>query len=248
MSRPLLRRAATRLRRRPPTTRRELAVLLAILAGALAVLGFVELADAVLEGETLGLDRRILLMLRDQADLARPIGPPWLPATARDITSLGSYAVLGLASGAVVGFLLLLRKRASAVLVAACVIGGVALSGALKLAFQRPRPDMVPHATEVFTASFPSQHAMLSAIVYLTLGALLMRVQSAWQVKLYVIVLAVLLTLLVGASRVYLGVHWPTDVLAGWCLGAAWALLCWLAALCLQRRGAVERPDDTASV
>jgi undecaprenyl-diphosphatase len=221
-----------------------LAVLLAILAAALAALAFVALAGVVMEGEALAPDRRILLALRSPSDLARPIGPSWLPEAARDVTGLGSYAVLGLATFSVTGFLLLVRKRAAAALVAASVAGGVLLSALLKLAFQRPRPDLVPHAVEVFTASFPSQHATLSAVVYLTLGALLMRVQPNWPVKLYVMAVAVAVALLVGASRVYLGVHWPTDVLAGWCLGAAWARACWLAALWLQRRGAVEPSDD----
>ena len=110
----------------------------------------------------------------------------------------------------------------------------------LKLGFARPRPDLVPHAVEVYTASFPSGHAMLSAVTYLTLGALLIRVQPRWRVKVYILFLAISITLLVGTSRVYLGVHWPTDVLAGWCVGAAWALLCWLVALRLQREGKVE--------
>jgi undecaprenyl-diphosphatase len=100
----------------------------------------------------------------------------------------------------------------------------------------------VPHAVAVYSASFPSGHAMLSAVTYLTLGALLMRVHAQWLVKLYVLGVAILITLLVGVSRVYLGVHWPTDVLAGWCGGGAWALLCWLVAVRLQREGAIEAP------
>jgi len=248
MSARFLHEVASRLRRRSPTTRRELVVLLGILMGALAIFAFVELAGAVLEGETLTLDRRILLALRTPSDLSDPIGPQWLELVARDITSLGSYAVLGLSTAAVLGFLLLLRKHATALLVAWCVVGGWALSSGLKLVFQRPRPDIVPHSVAVYTPSFPSQHAMLSAVVYLTLGALLMRVQPDWRTKLYVMTLSVLLTLLIGTSRVYLGVHWPTDVLAGWCLGAAWALGCWLLALWLQRRGAVERPGPAPPV
>jgi undecaprenyl-diphosphatase len=120
------------------------------------------------------------------------------------------------------------------------------LSTLLKLGFERPRPDLVPHAVVVYTASFPSGHAMLSAVTWLTLGALLMRVEPRRRVKAYVLALAVLTTLLVGASRIYLGVHWPTDVLAGWCIGAAWALMCWLAALWLQRRGRVEETREVA--
>ena len=138
---------------------------------------------------------------------------------------------------------MLARQRGAARLVAVSVGGGTALSSLLKLGFARPRPDLVPHAVEVYTASFPSGHAMLSAVTYLTLAALLARVQPRRRLRIYVLALAVLTSLLVGASRVYLGVHWPSDVAAGWCVGAAWALLCWLAALRLQRTGRVERAD-----
>src|SRR3954452_17857369 len=121
------------------------------------------------------------------------------------------------------------------------------LSTALKMGFERPRPDLVPHSTRVYTASFPSGHAMLSAIAYLTLGALLARVEKLRRIKAFFLGFAVFLTLLIGVSRVYLGVHWPTDVLAGWCVGAAWASLCWFVALQLQRRGKVERPGETSA-
>jgi undecaprenyl-diphosphatase len=120
------------------------------------------------------------------------------------------------------------------------VVGGVLISQTMKWAFARPRPDLVPHGAEVFTASFPSGHSMMSAVVYLTLGALLARTQADPAVKTYVLVMAVVLTVLVGASRVYLGVHWPTDVLAGWALGGVWALICLLVMLWLQSRGQVE--------
>jgi undecaprenyl-diphosphatase len=117
----------------------------------------------------------------------------------------------------------------------------------LKLGTDRPRPDLVAHLVEVHTASFPSGHAMLSAVVYLTLGGLLSRVERPRRIKIYVLSVAVILTLLIGVSRVYLGVHWPTDVLAGWCAGATWAMLCWRVALALQRRGEIEGNTDTAS-
>jgi undecaprenyl-diphosphatase len=242
MTRRELRRGAARLLW--SAVRREWRALLAILAVAVAVLGFAELADAVLAGQTLSVDRWLLLALRNPSHPSDPIGPSWLEDAARDITGLGSHAVLGLASLAALGFLLLTRKRGAAMLVALCISSGWAMSAVLKLVFDRPRPDLVPHGVAVYTASFPSQHAMLSALVYLTLGALLIRVHPSWPVKLYVLTLAVLITLLVGLSRIYLGVHWPTDVLAGWCLGAAWALGSWRLALWLQRSGTVEAPDE----
>ena len=89
--------------------------------------------------------------------------------------------------------------------------------------------------------SFPSVHSLMSAVVYLTLGALLARMVARRRLKFYVLTLAVTLTGLVGISRVYLGVHYPSDVLAGWCVGLSWASLCWLVGRKLQRQGAIER-------
>jgi undecaprenyl-diphosphatase len=225
-----------------PRRLREAVPLLGLLLAAAALWAFVGLADEVREGDTHALDRGILLALRNPADPADPLGPRWLEEVARDVTALGGNAVLTGVTLAVIGFLALARKRGAALLVAASVGGGMALSTLLKLGFARPRPDLVPHAVEVYTASFPSGHAMLSAITYLTLGALLARVQPRWRLRIYILALAVLVTLLVGSSRVYLGVHWPSDVAAGWCVGAAWALACWLAALRLQRTGGIEAP------
>jgi undecaprenyl-diphosphatase len=227
--------------------RREIGPLAAVLLAAGSALAFGKLAEEVLEGDTRAFDRAMLLALRDPADLSDPVGPMWVEEMARDVTSLGGTAVLVLVSVAVIGFLLMVRKRGAALLVLGSIGGGVLLSTILKNVFERTRPDLVPHAVHVYTASFPSGHAMLSAVTYLTLGALLTRVQPQRRVKAYLLTVAVVLTVLIGVSRVYLGVHWPTDVLAGWCIGSAWAMLCWLAALWLQRRGQVERDTQKAS-
>lgn len=227
--------------------RLELGVLGTVLAAAAALFAFTEIADAVMEGDTRAFDEFLLLRLRDAADPSDPIGPRWLEETVRDFTALGGTGVLAAVALAVAGFLALTGKGHAAATVAVAVAGGFLLSNALKWGFARPRPDLVPHGQAVYTQSFPSSHAMLSAVVYLTLGALLARTQPLRRAKLYFLGIAALLTVVVGTSRVYLGVHWPTDVLAGWMVGAAWALLCWLAMLWLQRRGRVE-PEDAPPV
>ena len=226
--------------------RRKLGPIAALGGAAVGALGFIWLAGAVGEGSTQGLDTRLLLALRESGDPANPIGPAWLEETARDITALGSNGVLALAVIAGGLFLVLARKWATAVVLVLASAGGLALVSLLKEVFDRARPDLVPHAARVFTSSFPSSHAVMSAVVYLTLGALLARAQPDRRLKIFFAVLAVTLTLLVGASRVYLGVHWPTDVLAGWCLGAAWAMLCWSIATQLGLRDAPVKVTQAA--
>jgi undecaprenyl-diphosphatase len=214
---------------------------LLVLAGVAACLwAFVELADEVAEGDAHGFDTRVLLALRNPADPADPLGPAWIEELGRDVTALGGLGILAFITFAVAGFLWLQGNRRSMWLILLAVGGGQALSSLAKAGFDRPRPDLVPHATHVYTASFPSGHAMMAAVTYLTLGALVARTLPSRALKLYVLALAMLVTLSVGVSRVYLGVHWPTDVLAGWTAGAAWALGCWLVATWLETRGAVE--------
>lgn len=228
---------------------RELPLLLSLLLVACGLWVFIAVAGEVIEGDTHALDEALLLALRSPTDRGDPIGPPWLEVFGRDVTALGGFGLLGFITLAVAGFLALQGKRRAALFVLVAVAGGMALSVALKLGFDRPRPALVPHATLVVSASFPSGHSMLSASVYLTLGALLARMQPGRWLKLYVIALAVLVTLAVGISRVYLGVHWPTDVLAGWAAGASWAMICWTVVLWLQRHRKVERsPGDPAVV
>jgi undecaprenyl-diphosphatase len=223
-----------------PLAKRELGLLLALAIAAGALWLFVELAGEVREGTALAFDRELLLAMRTPGDLSDPVGPGWFEEMARDFTALGSMGVLALVAIAVVGYLLISRLHAAALLVAVAVGGGTLFSTLLKHAFDRTRPDLVPHSMDVYTASFPSGHSMLSAVTYLTLAALLMRLQPHRRARVYVVITAVVLTLLVGASRVYLGVHWPSDVLAGWAVGASWAIVCWAAMLWLQRRGQVD--------
>lgn len=222
----------------------EKTVLLAGLLAAAGIWTFLFVADEVVEGETQRFDERVLLALREPGDPADPVGPVWVEEAARDITALGSVTVLFLVVTSVVVALALQRRFGAMWLVLGSTLGGAALSTLLKELFGRERPGVVPHLTEVLTASFPSGHAMLSAVVYLTLGALLARLVDNLWARAWCLVSAMVFTLLVGLSRIYLGVHYPTDVVAGWAAGMAWALLCWLVASWLQRRGTVEgRPS-----
>ena len=192
----------------------------------LGVWGLAELTEEVLEGTTHSLDRQILLALRDSAEPDLPLGPWWLHEMGRDLTALGGVAVLVLATSATIGFFVLNRSYPEAVFVTMSVGGGILVSTLAKQVFDRPRPDLVAHGSLVQTASFPSGHAMMAAVVYLTLGILIADALPRRRLKIYVMVIAIVMTILVGISRVYLGVHWPTDVLAGWVAGAVWAIMC----------------------
>ncbi len=218
-----------------PRDRGELMVLLGSVLLLVLAWGFIVLAGEVLEGDTQGFDERILSSLRRPENRAIPIGPSWLRGAALDMTALGSPFVLGLAVLAISGFLALQQSYRTAVFVLLASTGGSLLNTLLKSGFSRTRPTIVPHLREVMSPSFPSGHAMTSAAVYLTLGALLMRLSKRRVTKFYCIAVAMLLTGLVGVSRVYLGVHYPTDVLAGWIIGLSWALLCWLVERLLEK-------------
>ena len=219
--------------------RHELGTLLAIGSLAAGVWLFAALADEVMEGGTRKFDSTLLLALRRPGDL-QPLGPPALLNAARDITALGGPTLLTLLTAAVSLFLALDGKKHMALFVCGSIGSGLLVSYLLKDSFDRPRPEIVPHEVYAASSSFPSGHSMLSALTYLTLGALLARSHERKLLKAYFLLMAVFLTLLIGITRVYLGVHWPTDVLAGWTAGAVWALVCWLLARWLQRRHTLE--------
>jgi undecaprenyl-diphosphatase len=182
------------------------------------------------------------MLFRDPAALSVPLGPHWLVEAARDITALGSFSVLGILVAGIVLHLVLTGVWRTGLLVLASVIGGTIISTVLKDLFDRPRPDLTG-AVEVFTASFPSGHATISAVTYLTIGVLLAERETRWQPRVLYVAGAIFLTGIVGFSRIYLGVHYPTDVIAGWSLGTAWALLCLVAASLLRSSGRIrERP------
>jgi undecaprenyl-diphosphatase len=223
----------------------EAVVLLTAFGIVIAVYGFIELADEIREGEMRHFEEWVLRAFRQPTNPAVPIGPGWLPGAVTDITALGGTAVLAMVTVIAVGYLLLQHRYAAMVLVIVAASGGGLLSGALKDAFGRTRPDIVPHLSKVGGLSFPSGHSMAAAVIYLTLGALLARFTGRRRVRAYVIAVSLTLTLLIGVTRIYLGVHYPTDVLAGWAAGLGWALGCWLVARYLQYRGTVETPRAT---
>lgn len=207
----------------------------------IAVWALAELTEEVVEGDTSTLDRTILLALRTPGDLGNPVGPPWMEEMGRDLTALGGVAVLGLTTVVVAVYFLLRRDWAQGIYILVTVGGGIAISSLAKDFFGRPRPDLVPYGSIVHTASFPSGHSMMAAVAYLTLGVLIARLQPRLMLKVYTLSVAVLLTVLVGISRVYMGVHWPTDVLAGWLAGGAWAMVCVMAARWLVHPGRAAR-------
>jgi undecaprenyl-diphosphatase len=220
--------------------RTELRWLLVGLGVSVLLFGFLALAGEVSEGDTQAFDVGILQSLRSATDPSKPIGPGWIEGALLDLTALGSTAVLGLVVLSVAGFLALQGRYRTAMVILITAISGEVLNTVMKYFFNRPRPSVVPHLREVFSTSFPSGHAMESAIVYLTLTAMLMRVAERRLTKLYCLGIGVLLTALTGISRVYLGVHYPTDVLGGWIVGFVWASICWLAALYFEPTTQIE--------
>lgn len=232
---------------RRPSGWNEWIVLLGLAAFSAAVWGFVELADDAPEGDYLHIENRILRAMRTAEDPAIGIGPSWLPEAMRDLTAMGSFLVLAIIVMLVLGWLWLRRHYRTALFVLVATVGGVLVGHGFKVMFGRERPAVVPHLTEETSLSFPSGHSMMSSVVYLTLGALIARAVPRRREKIYVVVAAALLSLLVGVSRVYVGVHYPTDVLAGWSAGTAWALLCGLVAWWMQQRGNLSKPagDET---
>ncbi|MGE5565818.1 MAG: phosphatase PAP2 family protein [Parcubacteria group bacterium] len=213
----------------------ELGALAALFIAGLGVSLFLWIADEMQEEGPHGIDERVLMFLRPGGNPHDALGPAWLQRAATELTTLGGTTNLTLIVLIAVAFLLLHKRVASALFVVTAVLGGTGISEVIKALFGRDRPPLMYRAVTSANASFPSGHAMLSTITYLTLGALLAQVMPRRRQKVFVFATAVILALIIGASRVYLGVHWLTDVLAGWSLGAAWAMICWLAAWSIRR-------------
>lgn len=209
----------------------ESRALIWVIGAAGAIWAFFNIASEVGEGETMALDKRILLALRNPADTTSPIGSHSLQEAMRDVTALGGVTVMVLVTVvAVLAFLMHGRRWHAGILALTVVLADVSSQG-LKMIYGRPRPDLTPHGSYVYSASFPSGHSTLSAATFLTLAMLIASLEPSRGTKAMVFVLAIALMLAIGFSRIYLGVHWPSDVLAGWCLGGALALAAWTALL-----------------
>ena len=220
----------------------ESRALILMIGAAGAVWGFFNIAGEVGEGETRALDTRILLALRNPADPSDPIGSRSLQEAMRDVTALGGVTVMTLVSVVGVVAFLIHRRLWHAGILAGTVLLAFVSSEGLKDLYDRPRPELVPHGSYVYSASFPSGHSTLSAATFLTLAVLIASLEPRRGTKRMVFGLAGLLMLAVGFSRVYLAVHWPSDVLAGWCLGAALALAAWTVLLRFGAREDVKGP------
>jgi len=201
----------------------------------LAVIVFCVIAHEVADGDHIPIERQFMQSLRTSA-IAGSVGKPWIVEIARDITALGSVVVLTTLTAFVVGFLALSRRFEAAAFLAIAALGGQCLNAALKTYYGRERPDPSLRWIEIDSLSFPSGHATSSAVIYLTLAVLLVRLAENRAEKIYLIAAALFISFLVGFSRVYLGVHYPTDVIAGWAVGIAWAQLCWFATQAIGRR------------
>jgi undecaprenyl-diphosphatase len=205
-------------------SRPEVQVLTVGLAAVLALAAFVSLAAEVREGDVFAIDRTVLLALRAPAHPSIGIGPPWLQESVRDISALGGFTVLTLVTALSALLLFLHRRRAQAGVFLVSVVTAQFAAEVLKGWIDRPRPMLVPHNDLVYSASFPSGHAVMTPVVYFTLAVVVAGLEPRRRLRAILPVCAAFLVLAVGTSRVYLGVHWPTDVLAGWALGLAIAL------------------------
>lgn len=224
------------LRPAAPPLRPGLIGMLAVIVVLAALAAVLHMADEIREGERFRFDAAILLSLRGPDGL--PLGPHWMTQAFADLTALGGFTVRWLIGGMAIGGLVLLRRRIEAAWLAAALFGAMLIDPLLKAVLHRPRPLIVPHLTEGSGSSFPSGHTLIAAAVYLTLGAMIAQHVESRAGKAAVMACAFLLVALIGISRVYLGVHWPSDVIAGWTFGGAWALVVFMAKRALESRRA----------
>ncbi|RDJ22323.1 PAP2 family protein [Bosea caraganae] len=215
-----------------------------VLVPVAAAFGFLGLAVYIASGQSFAFDRSLVLLFRVAGDPSTPVGPAWLREAMRDVSGLGSFVGLGMMTICATLTLWLCGFRHLAVGLALSVIAATLVSTGLKIAIGRERPDIVEHSALTFTASFPSGHAFLSAVTLLSIAGFIGLASRRRDITRVCLWLAWFMIVMIGISRVYLGVHWPTDVLAGWCLGVAWSSL---AVAYLGRKMAAAEPAQEAS-
>ncbi len=188
-----------------------------------AGLVFAVLVAAIASGHSFAFDRNLIMLFREPGNPAVPIGPAWFQEAVRDMTALGSFVGLFFMTTAATLTLWLCGYRRLATGLVGSVLMALLVSNGLKIVIARDRPDIVAHTALTFTASFPSGHAFLSAATMLSIAGFVGLASRRDDIALLCLALAWVMVLLIGLSRIYLGVHWPTDVLGGWCLGIVWS-------------------------
>ena len=187
--------------------------------GVALTFAFAKIAGKVVSGSTTGFDDAAMKFMGSHQ-------VPWISNMMVEVTMLGTGIVVAMIIAVSALFLWLYDYRHSATLLLVTTIGGLILNAVLKLGFDRPRPQFFDWGTHAMSSSFPSGHAMSSAIVYPTVAYLATRLQKGHWSRLLPMLAAGLLVVLISLSRVYLGVHYPTDVAAGVIVGLAWSAFC----------------------
>jgi undecaprenyl-diphosphatase len=190
---------------------------------------FFTLGAEIGEGDTSAFDRKLIRLLRNSDMGGEPVGPAWFKDSMRDVTALGGFTFLTLMTTVVVLGLFFHRKRREGIIVALTAISSQTSIEILKVLYDRPRPDPVLPHLHAYTASFPSGHTTESTAIFLTVATAIATLEANDNTKMLTYAVATFAILSIGFSRVYLGMHWPTDVLGGWVLGTAWALVAWTA-------------------
>lgn len=214
--------AATAARADTPTRRWPRRLVIGIAAAALLALA---VSSLFADGGAHTLDRQIMLLLRDPQTQSDPLGPHWFEDVMRDMTGLGGIGVVFGGSVLFAGYLWLQRRRRDVAILAGSLLGAQLISAVTKLLVSRPRPDLVSREAEIYSASFPSGHTLMATVAWVTFAMLLAADFQDRRVRDYLLLVAWIVAIAVGCSRVYLGVHWPSDVLAGWAVGALWMVL-----------------------
>jgi len=222
---------------------KEIKVLIVFFLLFSSALIFIGVGNIVSKGSTRDFDITIIKSFRSMDDFGLPSGPIWIKEFMADITALGGGNVLAIITVFVSIFLILQKRYDAFWLLLAATIGGTLISFWLKDIYDRERPDLIYRLVTVTSLSFPSGHSMMSAVLYLTQAAIVARFQKERKIRIYILSIALVLTFIIGLSRVYLGVHYPTDVLGGWTIGLAWASLCWVIAWYMQRRKRLKKSE-----